>query len=148
MKRMKPALAPSSLRAVSAITQVTNCFMVSLRLGAGVGKQIFDPPEFSRSVCTTPWANPLQKLSRATLPGLVGLAEQATARSPAVLNVDTDRWSFWWGSNSWYCPGHCQIDDRSHAMFLAKCHESRQRQSEFGSAGNFLNVPAGWRRMS
>src|ERR1700761_5552534 len=85
MKRMKPALAPSSLRAVSVITQLTNCFMVSLRLGAGVGKQIFDPPEFSRSVCTTPWANPLQKLSRATLPGLVGLAEQATARSPAVL---------------------------------------------------------------
>ena len=77
MNRMKLALAASSLRAVSAITQVTNCFMVSLRLGAGVGKQIFDPPGFSRSVCTTPWANPLQKLSRATFLGLVGLAEQA-----------------------------------------------------------------------
>ena len=42
-------------------------------------------PEFSCSVCTTPWANPLQKLSRAALPGLTGLAEQATARSPTVL---------------------------------------------------------------
>ena len=85
MKRMKPSLAPSFLRASSAITQVTNCFIVSLRLGAGVGRQIFDSPEFRRSVCTTPWANPLQKLSRAALPGLAGLAEQATARSPAVL---------------------------------------------------------------
>jgi hypothetical protein len=85
MKRTKPALAPSSLRAASAITQLTNCFMVSLRLGAGLGRQIFDPPEFSCSVCTTPWANPLQKLSRAALPGLTGLAEQVTARSPAVL---------------------------------------------------------------
>jgi hypothetical protein len=85
MKRMKPALALSCLRAASAITQVTNCFIVSLRLGAGVGRQIFDPPGFKRSVWTTPWANPLQKLSRAALPGLTGLAEQATARSPAVL---------------------------------------------------------------
>jgi hypothetical protein len=85
MKRMKPALAPSFLRAASAITQLTNAFMVSLRLGAGVGRQIFDPPGFSRSVCRTPWANPLQKFSRAELPGLTGLAEQATARSPAVL---------------------------------------------------------------
>ena len=52
---------------------------------AGVGRQIFDPSGFSRSVCTTPWANPLQKFSRAALLGLTGLAEQATARSPAVL---------------------------------------------------------------
>ena len=85
MKRMKPALAPSFLRAASGITQVTNSFIVSLRLGAGVGRQIFDPSGFSRSVCTTPWANPLQKFSRAALLGLTGLAEQATARSPAVL---------------------------------------------------------------
>jgi hypothetical protein len=49
------------------------------------GKQIFDPPGFSPSVCTSPWANPLQKLSRAAFPGLTGLAEQASARSPAVL---------------------------------------------------------------
>jgi hypothetical protein len=43
MKRMKLALAPSSLRAVSAITQVTNCFMVSLRLGAGLGANLLLP---------------------------------------------------------------------------------------------------------
>lgn len=85
MKWMKPALAPSFLRSASAITHSTNAFMVSLRLGAGVGRQIFDLPGFSRSVCTTPWANPLQKLSSAALPGLTGLAEQASARSPAVL---------------------------------------------------------------
>src|SRR5215471_7507260 len=85
MKRMNPALPPSFWRAASAITQVTNSFMVALRLGAGVGRQILDPSEFSRSVSTTPWANPLQKLSRAALPGLTGLAEQATARSAADL---------------------------------------------------------------
>lgn len=89
MKRMKPVLALSFLRAASAITQVTNPFMVSLRLGAGVDRQIFDPPGFSRSVCTTPCANPLQKLSKAALPGLSGLAEQATARSPAVMSILT-----------------------------------------------------------
>src|SRR5215472_916440 len=85
MKRMKPTLATSLLRAASACTHFTNSFMVSLRFGVGLGKQIFDiPPEFC-SVCTTPWANPLQKFCRPTLARLFGLAVQARAKSLAVL---------------------------------------------------------------
>jgi hypothetical protein len=43
MNRRKATLANSSLRVASARTQPANSFMVSLRLGDGLGKQIFVP---------------------------------------------------------------------------------------------------------
>jgi hypothetical protein len=47
--------------------------------------QIFAPLEFWLFVCSVPWANPLQKFSRAKLLLLLGVTVQASARSPAVL---------------------------------------------------------------
>jgi hypothetical protein len=67
MNRRKATLANSSLRETSARTQPANSFIVSLRLGDGLGIQIFVPLGFWRSVCRTPWANPLQKFSLAEL---------------------------------------------------------------------------------
>jgi hypothetical protein len=67
MNRRKATLANSSVRETSARTQPANSFIVSLRLGDGLGIQIFVPFEFWRSVCSTPWANPLQKFSLAKL---------------------------------------------------------------------------------
>jgi hypothetical protein len=71
--------------------------MVSLHLGAGMNRQIFDPPAFSSSVCTTPWASPLQKLSRAALPVLMliltsgalggGAATAGTAQADARMMI-------------------------------------------------------------
>jgi hypothetical protein len=46
MKRMRLTLATSVLRAASALTHLAYSAMVSLRFGAGLGKQIFDPPGF------------------------------------------------------------------------------------------------------
>jgi hypothetical protein len=67
MNRRKAKLANSPPRETSARTQPANSFIVSLRLGDGLGMQIFVPPGFWRSVCSTPWANPLQKFSLAKL---------------------------------------------------------------------------------
>src|SRR5215510_8968119 len=69
----------------SARTQLANSFMVSLRLGAGLGMQIFVPSVFVEFVWRTPCAKPLQKFSRAKLALLVGVDVQASARSPDVL---------------------------------------------------------------
>jgi hypothetical protein len=46
MNRRKAALATSSLRDISARTQLANSFIVSLRFGVGLGMQIFAPLEF------------------------------------------------------------------------------------------------------
>jgi len=121
MNRMKLALAASSLRAVSAITQVTNCFMVSLRLGAGLGRQIFDSPGFSRSVCTT-LGQPIAEVEQSGIAWtdwFSGAGNREVARRP---DVDTDRRSFGRrGSNSRYCPGQRrQDDDQSHVATLAE----------------------------
>ena len=58
--------------------------MVSLHLGAGMNRQIFDPPAFSSSVCTTPWASPL---SRAALPGLMILTGGALGGRAATVGT-------------------------------------------------------------
>ena len=54
MNRRRATLANSSLREGSARTQFANSFIVSLRFGDGLGMQIFVPPGFWRSVCSTP----------------------------------------------------------------------------------------------
>src|ERR1700756_3378535 len=82
---MKATLATSLCRAASARTQVAYSFIVALRLGDGLGMQTLLPLGFCCSVCSTPCAKPLQKLIRAKFVRLVGLAVQASARSPAVL---------------------------------------------------------------
>ena len=46
MNRRKPTLANCTRREGSARTQVANSFIVSLRFGAGLGRQILVPSEF------------------------------------------------------------------------------------------------------
>ena len=84
MNRGNATLASSTRREGSDRTQVANSFIVTLRLGDGLGMQIFVPPGFCALVCRMPWANPLQKFRLAALALLVGTAVQAPARSSAV----------------------------------------------------------------
>ena len=54
MNRRKATLAKSALREMSALTQLANSFIVSLRLGDGLGKQILVPFGFCPFVCNMP----------------------------------------------------------------------------------------------
>jgi hypothetical protein len=66
MNRRNATLATSSLREASARTQLANSFMVSLRLGDGLGMQILAPLLESASITA------LRSLRNTDVPGEKG----------------------------------------------------------------------------